>query len=246
MNQLISISTNVNNEPVISGRELYEFLEVNSKYNDWFKRMVEYGFSENNDYEAIAQKKVTAQGNSTEYIDHALRIDMAKEISMIQRNEKGKQARQYFIAVEKEFNSPEKLMARALRIADETINNLSLVTKQQEQVIGELRPKADYLDSILKNPGLVTITQIAKDYGLTGTELNKILNQLKIQYKQSNQWLLYKEHQNMGYTHSETFPITHKNGVKGVTMTTKWTQKGRLFLYELLKDNDIMPSIENL
>lgn len=243
MNELIPIKTNENLEPIISGRDLHQFLEVDTPYRLWFPRMAEYGFEEDKDYTPY---NFVHPQNKQEVTDHVLKLDTAKEISMIQRNEKGKQARQYFIAVEKEFNSPEKIMARALRIADETINRLTLATKQQEQVIGELKPKADYLDNILKNPGLVTITQIAKDYGMSGTELNKNLNELNIQYKQSGQWLLYKAHQNMGYTHSDTIPITHKDGTLGVKMNTKWTQKGRLFLYDLLKDNQILPSIEKL
>lgn len=137
-------------------------------------------------------------------------------------------------------------MARALRIADETINRLSLVTKKQEQVIGELKPKADYVDRILKNPGLVTITQIAKDYGMSGSSLNKKLNELGVQYKQSEQWLLYRKYQDKGYTFSETMEIVRSDGRPDVKMNTKWTQKGRLFLYELLKENGILPSIEKL
>ena len=246
MNQLIPIQTSEQMEPVISGRDLHDFLEVGTRYDIWFNRMKEYGFTENHDYEAIDQKRTTAQGNETAFTDHALKIDMAKEISMIQRNEKGKQARQYFIAVEKEYNSPEKIMARALRIADETINRLSLVTKKQEQVIGELKPKADYVDSILKNPGLVTITQIAKDYGMSGYSLNKKLNELGIQYRQSDQWLLYRKYQDKGYTFSETMQIVRSDGRPDVKMNTKWTQKGRLFLYELLKENGVLPSIEKL
>jgi len=158
MNQLIPINTNEQMEPIISGRDLHEFLEVGTRYDTWFERMKEYGFENGKDYIEVSEE-VDAQKRARTYeqINHALKIDMAKEISMIQRNEKGKEARQYFIAVEKEYNSPEKIMARALRIADETINRLSLVTKKQEQVIGELKPKADYVDSILKNPGLVTI-----------------------------------------------------------------------------------------
>ena len=103
MNQLINITQNENNESVVSGRELHEFLEVGTRYSIWFDRMVEYGFTENTDYLAIVQKRTTAQGNQTEYTDHALKLDMAKEISMIQRTAKGKEARQYFIQVEKEY-----------------------------------------------------------------------------------------------------------------------------------------------
>ena len=242
MNQLIPVQTNEHFEPIISGRDLHEFLEVNTKYPDWIKRMMEYGFTEGNDFISILGE--STGGRPSE--DHALKIDMAKEISMIQRNEKGKEARQYFIAVEKEYNSPEKIMARALRIADETINRLSLVTKKQEQVIGELKPKADYVDTILKNKGLVTITQISKDYGMSGTAMNNKLHELGIQYKQSDQWLLYRAYQDKGYTFSETIDIVRTDGRPDVKMNTKWTQKGRLFLYELLKDNGILPTKERL
>ena len=149
-----------------------------------------------------------------------------------------------FNRMEMELNSPEKIMARALRIADETINSLKLETKIKDQQISELKPKADYYDDILKNKGLVTITQIAKDYGMSGQEMNRILNELGVQYKQSEQWLLYAKHQDKGYTHSETVPIAHSDGRKDIRMTTKWTQKGRLFLYGLLKSDGILPIIE--
>jgi len=106
------------------------------------------------------------------------------------------------------------------------------------------KPKADYTDRILKNSGLVTITQIAKDYGMSGTAMNKLLRTLKVQYKQSGQWLLYKEHQSCGYTHSDTVDIVHTDGKEDIRMNTKWTQKGRLFLYQMLKDKGIYPTIE--
>lgn len=243
MNELIKVQTNDQMEPVISGRELHEFLEVGTEYRKWFGRMSEYGFAENLDYERVTQKCPTP-GGVQEIVDHALKLDMAKEISMIQRNDKGKQARQYFITIEREYNSPEKIMARALRIADQTINSLKLETKIKDQQISELKPKADYYDDILKNKGLVTITQIAKDYGMSGIEMNQTLKSLGVQYKQSEQWLLYSKYHDKGYTHSETTPIVHKDGRHDVKMTTKWTQKGRIFLYNLLKENGILPVIE--
>lgn len=117
--------------------------------------------------------------------------------------------------------------------------------EEKEKIIDELKPKADYTDVILQNKGLVTITQIAKDYGMTGQSMNKLLHELKIQYKQSGQWLLYKEHSAKGYVHSDTFPITRKDGRADVSMTTKWTQKGRLFIYETLKEEKgLLPIIE--
>ena len=149
-----------------------------------------------------------------------------------------------FNTMEERWNSPEQVMARALKMADNAIRSLTTKSKQQEQIINELKPKADYVDTILQNKGLVTITQIAKDYGMSGREMNAKLHDLKIQYKQSGQWLLYSNYQTFGYTHSETIDIIRSDGRPDVTMETKWTQKGRLFLYDLLKDNGIVPVIE--
>lgn len=121
---------------------------------------------------------------------------------------------------------------------------LQLENTQQKQLIGELKPKADYLDQILQSKALVTITAIAKDYGMSAKALNQKLHELKVQFKQGHQWFLYSNYHNCGYTHSETVEYTHQDGRKDVTMNTKWTQKGRLFLYELLKKNGIVPMIE--
>ena len=239
MNELIKITYD-NDRPTVSARELHEFLEIKSKYADWFKNMAAYGFRENIDY--ITFSKNLENGGRT--IDHQLTIDMAKEICMLQRNDKGKQARQYFIQLEKDWNSPEKVMARALRIADEKIRLLSIENSKQKQIIGELKPLADYTDMILKNKGLVTTNQIAKDYGMSARALNKKLHELGVQYKQSEQWLLYEKYQACGYTHSKTVEITHKDGSPDVKMHTKWTQKGRLFIYNLLKEQNILPIIE--
>lgn len=114
----------------------------------------------------------------------------------------------------------------------------------KDQLIGELKPKADYTDKILQSTGLMTITQIAKDYGMSAQKMNAILHELKVQYSQNRQWLLYSKYHAEGYTHSETIPITHSDGTPGTKLNTKWTQKGRLFLYQLLKKNSILPTIE--
>jgi len=115
---------------------------------------------------------------------------------------------------------------------------------QQKQIIGELKPKADYTDTILRSKKLVTITQIAKDYGMSGGKFNKILHKLGVQYKQNGQWLLYSKHQEKGYTHSKTIHFNHSDGRPDTKMITEWTQKGRLFLYELLKKSGVLPMIE--
>ena len=124
------------------------------------------------------------------------------------------------------------------------IGLLQTEVKVKDQLIGELKPRADYTDKILKNTGLVTMTQIAKDYGMTGQAMNKLLHELGVQYKQSGQWLLYSKYHGMGYTHSETVDIVRSDGRPDVKMNTKWTQKGRLFLYNLLKENGVVPVIE--
>lgn len=116
---------------------------------------------------------------------------------------------------------------------------LLLVNKQQEQQIQELKPKADYVDKILQSKDLLTVRQIAMDYGMTPQRMNNLLHDLGVQYKQSNQWFLYSKYLSSGYTKTDTCIV---NGFS--RMYTKWTQKGRLFLYNLLKENDIYPLIE--
>ena len=103
----------------MSGRELHGFLEVKTEYKDWFPRMREYGFEEGLDFSSILSESTGGRPS----IDHQVTIDMAKELCMIQRTEKGKQARQYFIAVEREFNSPERIMERVLKLADNELSN---------------------------------------------------------------------------------------------------------------------------
>lgn len=114
----------------------------------------------------------------------------------------------------------------------------------KDQVIGELKPKADYLDRILKSRSLVTITQIAKDYGMSGVAMNRLLHDKKIQYKLGDQWLLYSEYHDKGFTSSKTIVIEDVPGNEKVVMQTYWTQKGRLFLYDLLQKDGIFPVIE--
>ena len=146
-------------------------------------------------------------------------------------------------AVQNILNNPTafiEILTEYKKVQDEN-KSLAVQNARQKQLIGELKPKADYTDLILKNRSLVTITQIAKDYGMSGQAMNKILHSLGIIYNQSGQWLLYSRHQARGYTHSETVSITHADGREAVKMNTKWTQKGRLFLYDTLKKEDIVP-----
>lgn len=156
-----------------------------------------------------------------------------------------------FNEMEKAWNTPEKIMARALKMADQSIESLKDRCKflggqviEQQKVIEKLEPKANYVDRILSSKSLVTTTQIAKDYGVSARTLNKMLNDLNVQYRVNGQWVLYSKYQNCGYVHSKTIDIVRTGGIPDVKMQTEWTQKGRLFLYELLKKEGIVPKIE--
>ena len=144
----------------------------------------------------------------------------------------------------------EDVMAKTLSDPNYIIGLIQAITEQKKeiiaknQVIGELKPKADYLDRILKSKSLLTITQIAKDYGMSGIAMNQKLHELGVQYKQSDQWFLYERYHDKGFTSSETFVVEDVNGLERVVMNTKWTMKGRVFLYNLLKDQGIIPTIE--
>lgn len=144
------------------------------------------------------------------------------------------------------LDNPDLMLEIITKLKKEREQNkmLEASVTQRDQIIGELRPKADYVDRILKSTGLMTISQIAKDYGMSAQELNGKLHDLKIQYKQNEQWLLYREHHSKGYTHSRTVDLPHKNGIPRTKMHTNWTQKGRLFVYEELKKIGVVPMIE--
>lgn len=154
MNELISVTLNDNQEPVVSARHLHWALGVKTEYRKWFGRMAEYGFEENQDFSRVTQKCPTPGGLQTT-TDHVIKLDMAKEIAMIQRTERGKQVRQYFIQVEKDFNSPEKIMARALLMADQKVHKL-------EAQIEADRPKVLFADAVSASKSSCLIGELAK------------------------------------------------------------------------------------
>lgn len=123
-------------------------------------------------------------------------------------------------------------------------NLLQVENEKQSQIIGELKPKADYTDKILQSKGTVKVNVIANDYGLSAQALNKKLHDLGIQYKQGSDWLLYHKYRGKGYTHSKTIHFYRNDGTPDTNINMEWTQKGRLFLYEILKKNGIVPNIE--
>lgn len=228
----------------LSARNVHEFLEVKTQYTKWFQRMCEYGFDENIDYRAISQKRLTAQGNETAYVDHEISLDMAKEIAMLQRNEKGREARQYFLELERKWNSPEYVMQRALRISEQRIAALEDKIAIQNQQISEMEEKSTYYDIILNCKDLITTSVIAKDFGWSGIRMNKYLHDKGIQYKLDKTWLLYQKHADKGYASTRTYTFKDKDGEDHARPYLCWTQKGRLFIYETLKADGILPLIE--
>lgn len=156
-------------------------------------------------------------------------------------------------ATDELLDNPDLLIAAATKLkeeraarleAEKKVENLTLINAQQNQRIGELQPKATYYDLILQNNSLLAISAIAKDYGMSGTSLNKKLHELGVQYKLGEQWLLYAKYHDKGYTFSKTQNYSRTDGSQGSKLHTYWTQKGRLFIYDLLKQNDILPLIE--
>lgn len=154
MNELIKVTTNENDEQLVSGRELHGFLEVATEYKKWFSRMSEYGFTENQDFTRVTQKCHTPGGIQS-ITDHALKLDMAKEISMIQRSEKGKQARQYFLQVEKAWNNPEMVVQRALQIQTRKVEALQIENNK-------LKPKALFADAVSASHTSILVGELAK------------------------------------------------------------------------------------
>ncbi len=246
MTELIKINYDTE-QPTVSARELHEKLNIETPFKKWIDRMCEYGFEESKDF-WTKMSESTGGRPSTEY---ELTIDMAKQICMIQRTPEGRECRQYFIDLEKAWNTPEQIMARALKMADQSIESLKERCKflggqveEQQKVIEELQPKATYYDLILQCPDLVSTTEIAKDYGMSATKFNRLLHDLKIQFKQSGVWFLYQKYAGFGYTKTKTHNYSDEYGGQHSRQHMYWTQKGRLFLYDLLKEEGIVPMIE--
>ena len=179
MNELINITLNKNHEPVVSGRQLHEKLGLKTEYKKWFKRMTEYGFVENEDFVKVTQKCPTL-GGLQDMTDHIIKLDMAKEIAMIQRTNKGKEVRKYFIQVEKDFNSPEKIMARALLMADKKVHKL-------EAQIEADRPKVLFADAVSASKSSCLIGELAKILKQNGIDIGQ--NKL-FQWLRSNGYLI--------------------------------------------------------
>ena len=225
MNELINVSLNDNQEPVVSGRQLHEALGVNSRYTTWFDRMKEYGFTEGQDFLPNLGKSTGGR----QATDHIIKLDMAKEIAMIQRTERGKQVRQYFIQVEKDFNSPEKIMARALLMADKKVHKL-------EAKIEADRPKVLFADAVSASKSSCLIGELAKILKQNGIDIGQ--NKL-FQWLRSNGYLISRRGESwnqptqksmqLGLFELKKTNINHADGHTTVNTTTKVTGKGQQY-----------------
>lgn len=234
MNKLIKITYN-NDRPAVSARDLHGFLEVKTAYKDWFPRMCEYGFTEGEDFNPLKIERVQNEGERmvTRTVDDAvLTIDMAKELCMIQRNEKGKQARQYFLQIEKDWNSPEKVMARALQIAGDKLKRLE--NKVEADV-----PKVLFADAVSASKTSILVGELAKLLKQNGVDIGQ---HRLFRWMRENGYLIRRngtdfnmptqKSMDLGlFTVKET-AITHSDGTVTVSKTTKVTGKGQQYFIQ--------------
>ena len=236
MNELFNV--NYDNERItLSARELHEFLEVKTKYKDWFPRMTEYGFVENIDYQAIAQKRATAQGNETTYTDHQITIEMAKEIAMLQRNEKGKQARQYFIELEKKWNSPEAVINRALEYSRKQVKALMLENNG-------LKPKAIFADAVSASKTSILVGELAKVLKANGIDIGQ---KRLFAWLRDNHYLMQKgesynlptqKSMDLGLMEIKKSTVNNADGSIRTVTTTKITGKGQVYFVNKFLSNN--------
>lgn len=222
MNELIKITYN-NDRPAVSARDLHDFLEVKTAYKDWFPRMCEYGFTEGEDFCSFLSESTGGRPAQ----DAVLTIDMAKELCMIQRNEKGKQARQYFLQIEKDWNSPEKVMARALQIAGDKLKRL-------ENKVEADAPKVLFADAVSASKTSILVGELAKLLKQNGVDIGQ---HRLFRWMRENGYLIRRngtdfnmptqKSMDLGlFTVKET-AITHSDGTVTVSKTTKVTGKGQ-------------------
>ncbi len=246
MDELIRINYD-SERPTVNGRDLHDALQVKTAYKDWFPRMCEYGFSEGTDFCSF----LSESSGGRPAVNHQLTIDMAKQLCMIQRTDIGRKFRQYFIQVEEAWNSPEAVMARALQFANQQLallrhQNMELtdtIAVQNQQIL-EMKPKVSYYDVVLNCKDLISTSAIAKDYGKSAIWMNRYLHEKGVQFKQGDIWLLYQKYAQKGYTSTKTHSYPGTDGETHTKVHTYWTQKGRLFIYELMKLDGMMPLIE--
>ena len=239
MNEVIKVTVNDNHEPIVSGRQLHEALGVKTEYRKWFGRMAEYGFEENQDYARVTQKCPTP-GGLQDMPDHILKLDMAKEIAMIQRTDKGKEVRQYFIQVEKDFNSPEKIMARALLMADKKIHKL-------ETQIEADKPKVLFADAVSASHTSILVGELAKLISQNGYKIgaNRLFSWMRengylIKRKGSDWNMPTQRSMDLKLFEIKETNVQHADGHISVNKTPKVTGKGQqYFINKFLSEDEV-------
>lgn len=244
MKELINIQVK-NDRQLVSARELHKGLGLKKKFSAWWEQNSK-DFEEEIDFAREPESYQVQLGNGATKLmnDYFLTIDMAKELCMMSKTPKGKEVRKYFIQVEKNWNSPDMIMHRALEFSKQRISKLETENRALALQLEETNKKASYLDVILGTPDAMATTQIGADYGYTAREFNKLLHRVGIQHKVNGQWILYKAYMGKGYVTTKVFTFKDHKGNDRSKSSTYWTQKGRKLIYDVLKENDILPLIE--
>lgn len=224
MNDLIKVNYDNADRPTVSGRELHEALGVETRYNDWFPRMCEYGFTEGEDYRSFLSNRSDGKAGKPR-TDHAITIPMAKELCMLQRSEKGSFFRKYFIKVEEAWNSPEMVMKRALEIANRRVKDLQISVASLTVDNEIMRPKAEYFDELVDRNLLTNIRDTAKELKIKQREFVKFLIDKKYLYRdKSGKLLPYAKHADSGLFELKEF-VNEKTGFHSTQ--TLVTPKGK-------------------
>ncbi len=241
-NELIKVTVK-NDQQLVSARDLYKGLGIKRRFSAWWEQNSN-DFKENSDFQRVLISTPRENRGSIELQDYALTIDMAKQLCLLSRTKKGKEYREYLIKIEKKWNDPQNVVQRAMDILHSENLQLKLENKSLSRQLEESNKKASYLDVILGTTDAMVTTQIAMDYGYSAIKFNKLLHQLGIQHKVNGQWILYKAYMGKKYTTTKLRTYTDKHGKDHAKPLTAWTQKGRRLIYDILKENDVLPLIE--
>ena len=236
MNDLIAINYDTD-KPTVSGRELHEALEINTPYTQWFGRMAEYGFTENEDFWTAHKNVIRSDGTEMPQVqlEHSLTIPMAKELCMLQRNEKGKQFRQYFIKVEEAWNSPEMVMKRALEIANRKVEELKQRTFSLETQIEQDKPKVLFAQAVETAHTSILIGDLAKILKQNGVQTGqkRLFEQLRqegyLMKGGSSYNMPTQRAMEMGLFEVKESTINNPDGSIRINKTTKVTGKGQTY-----------------
>ncbi|AZR16003.1 phage antirepressor KilAC domain-containing protein [Lactobacillus crispatus] len=242
MEELMKVQVK-NDRQLVSARDLHKGLGLKGRFSRWFKTNSEL-FTENEDFYKCTSSTVVNNGAVRELDDYLLTIEMAKQLAMMARTEKSKLYREYFLDLERKWNSPEMVMHRALEFSNARIKQLKLENKNLSIQLEESNKKADYLDVILGTPDALAISQIAADYGYGAVSFNRLLHKVGIQHRVNGQWILYRAYMGKNYVTTKPFIYKDHKGNNRTSLSTYWTQAGRKLIYDVLKDNDILPLIE--